>query len=149
MRKVIVAAFGALLLTITFASEASAQHWRGAGWHGGGIWRAGWGWGYRPWAHRPYRPLWGAAAFGAAAALSYASYPSYSYPYGYGYRYPYAYTSYDYAPVYSYASYGYAPRYTYARYGSPYAAYAFAECTTRSRLIWNGWAYRRVWGRTC
>jgi len=147
MRKVLVAALGALLLTITFASEADAQ-WRRGGWYGGGVWRGGgWGlgyrpvawraggWGYRPWAYR--RPfLWGAAAFGTAAALAYAS----SYPYGYGYA------NYGYAPAYSY---GYVPSYSYTGYGVPYGAYAYASCGAASRLIWDGWAYRRVWVRTC
>lgn len=174
MRKVLVVALGASLLTIIFASEASAQRWRGAGfyggvWRGGAVWRGGgWGlgyrpaawraggWGYRPWAWRAggwgYRPwayrrplLWGAAAFGTAAALAYAaSYPSYSYGYGYGYPYGYGYASYGYAPAYSYA---YVPSYSYTGYSVPY--YAYASCGTTSRLIWNGWAYRRVWIRTC
>lgn len=150
MRKFLIAALGASLLTVAFASDASAQR-RGFGFYGGG-WRAGgWGlgwrgggWGYRPlawraggwgvgrrWAFRNRPFLWGAAAFGTAAALAYAaSDPYYSYGYGgYGYAPPLAYTGY---PV---------------QYGSGY--YAFASCGTTSRLIWNGWAYRRVWVRTC
>jgi hypothetical protein len=154
MRKALVAALGALLLTITFASEASAQRWwrGGGGWYGGGLWRAGgWGYGYRPWAYRPYRPLlWGAAALGTAAALSYASYPYYSYPrYRYGYDYPSAYSSYAYAPTYSY---GYVAPSAYTGYAVPYGAYdayAYASCGTASQLVWNGWGYRRVWVRTC
>lgn len=155
MRKVLVAALGALILTTAFASEASAQRYRWGGYYGGGLWRAGgwglgyrpvawraggWGWGYRPWAYRSYRPfVWGAAAFGTAAALAYASsYPSYSYAYGY----PYA--SYGYAPAYSYA---YVPPSAYTGYSVPY--YAYASCGTASRLVWDGWAYRRVWVRTC
>ena len=144
MRKALVAALGAFLLTITFASEASAQRWwRGGGWYGGGVWRAGgWGWGYRP--YRPF--VWGAAAaLGTAAALSYASYPYYSYPrYRYGYDYPYASSSYVYAPRYSY---GYVPSSAYTGYDVPY--YAYASCGTASQLVWDGWAYRRVWVRAC
>jgi len=148
MRKALIAALGAFLLTITFASEASAQRWwRGGGWYGGGVWRAGgWGWGYRP--YRPF--VWGAAAaLGTAAALSYASYPYYSYPrYRYGYDYPSAYSSYAYAPTYSY---GYVAPSAYTGYAVPYGGYgyAYASCGTVSRLVWNGWAYRRVWVQTC
>lgn len=156
MRKVLVAAVGALLLTITFASEASAQRYRWGGYYGGGLWRAGgWGlgyrpvawraggWGYRPWAYRSYRPLlWGAAAFGTVAALAYAS----SYPYSYGYGYPYAYSSYAYVPTYSY---GYVAPSAYTGYAVPYGAYGYASCGRVSQLVWDGWAYRRVWVRTC
>lgn len=150
MRKALVAALGALLLTIAFADQASAQR-RWGGYYGGGIWRAGgWNWGYRNWGYRPYRPfVWGAAAaLGTAAALSYASYPYYSYPYRYryGYDYPSAYSSYAYVPTYSY---GYVAPSAYTGYAVPYGAYAYDSCGTASRLIWDGWAYRRVWVQSC
>jgi hypothetical protein len=149
MRKVLVAALGALILTTAFASEASAQRWRYGGFYGGGLWRAGgWGPGYRNWGYRPYRPLvWGAAAaLGTAAALSYASYPYHAYPYRYryGYDYPYAASGYAYAPTY------YVPPSAYTGYAVPYGGgYAYASCGTASRLVWDGWAYRRVWVQTC
>jgi hypothetical protein len=141
MRKALVAALGALLLTIVFADQASAQYYRWGGYYGGGIWRAGgWNWGYRNWGYRPYRPF----VWGAAAALSYASYPYYSYPYRYryGYDYPSAYSSYAYVPTYV------APS-AYTGYSVPYGAYAYESCGTTSRLAWDGFAYRRVWVQSC
>jgi hypothetical protein len=164
MRRILVAALGALLLVITFASEAFAQRgfrggglygggFRGAGLYGGGFrgagdgyrgvgwrgsaWRGGWG-------YRPYRPLlWGAAAIGTAAAVS--SYYSYPYGYGYGYAngYPYARSGYGYGYPNGYASYGYG-----SGYPSAYGGYAYAGCMT-PRRAWNGWGYQRVWVQGC
>src|SRR5262249_49952870 len=97
MRRILVAAFGALLLTFVFAESASAQRagyragsgarpvgagaayrpgWRAAAWRRP---YAGYGWRYpwRPWA-------WGGA--GVAAGVTAASISGYGYPYG---LYPY------------------------------------------------------------
>ena len=82
------------------------------------------------------RCFWGAAALGTVAALSYAA------PYGYGYGYAPAYVD----PYASYASYGYGNGYGYRPvYASSYGY----ECVTTPQLVWNGWAYRRVWVQTC
>jgi hypothetical protein len=122
MRKVFLAALGALLLSVVFVESASAQRWgyRGGGWGGRaiggfygrpfvrpglGLYRPGWraaglyGW-RRPYLGYGYgwrRPWlgWGAAGIVAGvAAASYLSYPSYGYA-AYGY------------PSYGYAAYGY------------------------------------------
>ena len=104
MRRILVAAFGALLLTFVFAESASAQR---AGYRAGGgarhvgawaayrpgwraaAWRrpyAGYGWRYpwRPWA-------WGAGGVTVASTYGYG-YPYGLYPYGgvytSGYGYP-------------------------------------------------------------
>ena len=151
MRKVLIAAVGVFLMVSAFANEAFAQRaWRGGGFYGGGLrglgvaggyrnvaWRGGGVWRGGGWGYRPYRPLlWGAAALGTVAALSYAA------PYGYGYGYAPAYVD----PYASYASYGYGNGYGYRPvYASSYGY----ECVTTPQLVWNGWAYRRVWVQTC
>ena len=139
MRKVLIAAVGVFLMVSAFASEAFAQRaWRGGGFYGGGIrgvgivggyrnvaWRGGGVWRGGGWGYRPYRPLlWGAAALGTVAALSYAAAP-----YGYGYGYGYG-NGYGYRAVYA-------------------SGYDYAGCVTTPRLVWNGWAYRRVWIQSC
>ena len=118
MRRILVAALGALLFTLIFAESASAQRawgYRGGGWgaqpvgiRGGFYGRpfANRGWGYRGagWGRRTagWRPGWGwrrpwgwgvgAAAVGAGlvAGSYYGGYPYASgYPaYGSGYGYP-------------------------------------------------------------
>jgi hypothetical protein len=143
MRRIFLAALGALLLTVVFAENASAQRWgwRGAGWgargigmraggfHGRPFLRGGWGirragfygwrrpWGGYGWA-RPWRRGWGWGAAGVVAGVTAASY--YGYP---GYGYPAA---------YGYGGYGY-PAYAYRPYG-----YSSCGCGYRS---WSGWGY--------
>ena len=97
--------------------------------------------------------LWGAAALGTAAAIA-----AYSYPYGYGYGYGYG----GYAPAYtdpyaSYASYGLRQWVRSACYGygngygyrNVYASSYDYGCVATPQLVWNGWAYRRVWIQAC
>jgi hypothetical protein len=129
MRKVFLAALGALLLSVVFVESASAQRWgyRGAGWGGraiGGFYGRPGGFYGRPFV-RPglglYRPGWRAAGL-------------------YGWRRPYLGYGYGWrrpglgwgaagivagvaaASYYGYSGYGYAA-YGYPSYG--YSAYAY------------------------
>jgi hypothetical protein len=129
MRKVFLAALGAILLSVVFVESASAQRawgYRGAGWGGraiGGFYgrpfvRRGWGVSSAGFYGRPYlrpgmglyRPGWRTAGYygwrrpwlgwGAAGIVAGVAAASY-------YGYPgYGYAAYDY-PAYAYSSYGY------------------------------------------
>jgi hypothetical protein len=150
MRRIFLAALGALLLIIAFAESASAQRawgYRGGGWgvravgirgagfygrpymgRGWGLYRPGWraaGWGWRrPYAGygwgSPWRRGWGWGAAGLVAGVTAASYYGYGYPNGYGY--PYGYSTYPYTG-YGYPSCGCGSGYGYGGYAYP-AAYS-------------------------
>jgi hypothetical protein len=165
MRRLLVTALSALVLTLIVNDAAEAQRYRGgfggAGFRGGGFHGGGFravGIGGARWAGGYARPGWGVAGgrWGAVGRAGWvggrpvwggARWAGYRHGWGYrpgwGYRWPLYGAGLGLATAAYYGSTYYAP-YGYYGYG-----YGPDECAPVRQSVWDGYGYRVVWVNPC